>query len=68
MNTQQFENLKIGDLCVIKRGRDKGVLCEIRYIEDNSILVRAVGDSIFEAVDVNKKLRLTSWRELDITI
>lgn len=66
MNKQQFENLKVGDRCVIKRGLDKGIICEVRYIENDSILVRPVDDSIFRAIGTNKKLRLTSWRELDI--
>ena len=66
MNKQQFENLKVGDRCVIKRGLDKGILCEVRYIENDSILVRPVDDSVFRAIGTNKKLRLTSWHELDI--
>ena len=66
MNNQQFENLKVGDRCVMKRGRDEGIICEVRYIENDSILVRPVDDSVFRAVATNKKLRLTGWRELDI--
>lgn len=66
MNKQQFENLKVGDRCVMKRGRDEGIICEVRYIENDSILVRPVDDSVFRAVGTNKKLRLTGWSELDI--
>lgn len=66
MNRKQFENLKVGDLCVVRRGRDKDVLCEVRYIEDNSILIRPVKNVDFKAIGTNKKLRLTSWYELDI--
>lgn len=66
MNKQQFENLKVGDRCVMKRGRDEGIICEVRYIENDSILVRPVDDSVFRAVGTNKKLRLTGWHELDI--
>jgi len=65
MNKQQFENLKVGDRCVMKRGRDNGIICEVRYIENDSILVRPVDDSVFRAIGTNKKLRLTGWRELD---
>ena len=66
MNKQQFENLKVGDRCIMKRGRDKGIICEVRYVENDSALVRPVNDSVFRAVGTNKKLRLTGWRELDI--
>ena len=65
MTNVELENLKIGDVCVFKRGHDAGKQCIVLYKKYRSILVEAFGCE-FEAIDVNKKLRLTGPHELDI--
>ena len=66
MNKEQFIKLKVGDECVIKRGRDEGKLCSVLYIKNDSILVEAKKGTCFSAIGTNRKLRLTSYYELDI--
>lgn len=65
MTKLELENLRVGDICVFKRGHDAGKKCIVLYKKYNSILVEAWGDE-FKAIDTNKKLRLTGFRELDI--
>ena len=66
MNREQFNKLKIGDKCIVKRGRDKGKICIVLYIKNNSVLVEAEEGTQFQAVDTNRRLRLTSYYEIDI--
>ncbi len=67
MTMEQFRKLKVGDMVTIQRGKEAGRLCQVAYIEENSVVVRSAdglqlcpqgSGSIFS------KLRLTSWREL----
>jgi hypothetical protein len=64
MTRKDFENLKVGDSVVVRRGHDEGVLCKIRFIEDNSVLIEAPKDRDFKAINTPKRLRLTMWHEL----
>lgn len=66
MDGKQFNKLKVGDKCIIKRGRDKGKICTVLYIKNNSVLIEPEEGTHFQAVDTNKKLRLTSYYEIDI--
>lgn len=65
MTRLELENLKVGDICVFKRGHDAGKQCIVLYKKYESILVEAYGCE-FKAIDANKKLRLTGFHELDI--
>ena len=65
MNKSELENLKIGDICMFKRGHDAGKKCIVLYKKYESILVETCDDK-FRAINTNKKLRLTGFRELDI--
>lgn len=72
MTRIEFQNLKIGDICVIKRGYDQGKKCKVVYIEDeidgcDSILVKAIDCEFSQtATHTNRWLRLTNSHELDI--
>lgn len=66
MNSEAFNKLKVGDACIIKRGRDKGKLCTVLYIKNKSILVEAEEGINFNAIGTNSKLRLTNYHEVDI--
>jgi len=66
MNREQFNKLKVGDICVIKRGHDKGKICTVLYIKNDSILIEAQEGTSFQAIDTNQKLRLTRFYEVDI--
>ena len=71
MTRIQYENLKVGDMCVINKGHDEGKKVEVVYIEDKideceSILVRAVNCELSQITHNNKWLRLTDWRQLNI--
>ena len=72
MKRNEFENLKIGDIVVIKRGHDQGKKCKVIYIEReidgcDSILLKAI-DCEFKCSSwhSNRYLRLTGSHELDI--
>lgn len=64
MTRKDFENLKVGDSVVVRRGLDEGMLCTIRFIEHNSVLIEAPKDRDFQAINTPKRLRLTIWYEL----
>lgn len=73
MTRREFQELLIGDICVIKMGYDKGKLCEVVYIEDSidgcdSILVKSV-DQEFDSrsTNGNRWLKLTRAMALDVT-
>ena len=66
MNKEQFNKLKVGDKCIVKRGRDRGKICNVLYIKNNSVLIEAEEGTQFQAVDTNRRLRLTSYYEIDI--
>lgn len=65
MNKEQFNNLKVGDRCVIKRGRDEGKKCTILYIKYDSLLIEPDEGIVFNAIQTNRKLRITSFKEID---
>lgn len=71
MKRIEFQNLKVGDICVIKRGHDQGKRCKVVYIEDeidgcDTILVKCIDDTFSQMTHSNRHLRLTSSHELDI--
>lgn len=71
MNRIEFQNLKVGDICVIKRGHDQGKKCKVVYIEDeingcDSILVKAIDGEFSQMTHSNRWLRLTNSHSLDI--
>ena len=67
MTKDQFNNLKVGDLCEIIRGHDAGRQCQVAYIEGESVLVRSADGRRFYSMTQYGRLRLTSWRELKLT-
>lgn len=64
MNRDQFDKLKVGDECIIIKGRDEGRRCQVAYIEGDAVLVRSTDGHRFDSLTKYAKLRLTSWREL----
>ena len=67
MTRLEFRNLKEGDICIIKRGRDEGRHVIVRYIEGEQIVIRAVdGKPLLKAGFQESPLRLTGFHELDI--
>lgn len=71
MTRKEFENLKIGDICVMKIGDDKGKKCEVVYIEDDidgcdSILVRVMDQEFTSRNNGNRWLKLTRAMALDV--
>ena len=64
MTGAQLVNLKVGDVCIILRGRDKGRECQVAYIEGESVLVRSVDGRRFSSLTQYGRLKLTSYREL----
>lgn len=66
MKREEFNNLKIGDICVVKRGHDRGKKVIVRYIEDEQIVIKDLDNKPLRNVNGYTVLRLTGWRELDI--
>ena len=64
MTGAQLVNLKVGDTCVIIRGRDAGRECQVAYIEGESVLVRSADGKRFNSMTQYGRLKLTSYREL----
>lgn len=66
MTTSEFRNLREGDICVVKNGHDKGRYVEVRYIEGEQIVIKAIDGKPLHRLQDETPLRLTSWRVLDI--
>ena len=66
MTRDQLHNLKVGDMCTIIRGHDAGRLCQVAYIEGESVLVHSADGRRFNSMTQYGRLRLTSWRELKL--
>jgi hypothetical protein len=67
MTTAEFRNLREGDICIVKSGYDKGRYVEVRYIEGELIVIKAIdGKPLHKLHEHETPLRLTSWRVLDI--
>lgn len=71
MKRIEFQNLKVGDICVVKRGHDQGKRCRVVYVEHeidgcDSILVKAIDCEFSTETHTNRWLRLTGSHELDI--
>ena len=66
MNTKDYENLKVGDSCICKRGHDKGKKCEVVFKEDGTVLLKTLDKPFSQITHTNPKFRLTNWREIDI--
>lgn len=66
MKRCDFQDLRINDICVFKRGHDTGKKCKVIFIEDESILVKSVDSSFYGFNNGNKNLKLTGWHELDL--
>lgn len=65
MKREEFNNLKIGDICVIKRGHDKGNKCMVMFKEDETILIKTLEGPLSVITHSNRKFRLTNMREID---
>ena len=65
MKREEFNNLKIGDICVIKRGHDKDNKCMVMFKEDETILIKTLEGSLSAITHSNRKFRLTNMREID---
>jgi ribosomal protein L24 len=71
MTRIEFQNLKVGDMCVIKRGHDQGKKCRVVYIEDeidgcDTIVVKAVDCEFSQKTHSNRYHRLLNSHELDV--
>lgn len=66
MTRAEFRNLREGDLCIVKRGYDQGRYVEVRYIEGEQLVIKAVDGKPLHKQRDETPLRLTSWHELDI--
>lgn len=65
MKKVDYENLKIGDICMIKRGHDKGKKCEVLWKENETVLLRCLDETFKTITHTNKNFRLTNVREID---
>lgn len=66
MTMKELKSLKIGDICEIIRGRDAKRICEIAFIEGESVLVRSADGRRFDSMEQYSRLKLTSYRELKL--
>lgn len=78
MTVNEYQNLKIGDLVVIKGGRDDGITCKVVYIDydlflkgkrrnnqGSAILVKSIDKEFNNWNGVhNKRLRLVDHKNI----
>ena len=66
MTKAEFNKLKVGDVCTVKRGYDAGRQVAIRYIEGEQIVIACVYGLPLHNSNGRTRLRLTGWHELDV--
>lgn len=67
MKRNEFNNLKIGDICVIKRGLEAARKVIIRYIESEQIVIAALDGKRLKTSTGYTMLKVTGWHELDVS-
>lgn len=59
MTRKEFAQLKVGDICEIKDGINKGRRAEVLFIVDDSILLRPLdGQRMYADLCISRKVRL----------
>lgn len=66
MRIDDYKKLKVGDVCICKRGHDKGKKCKIVFKEDETVLLKTLDEPFSQRTHTNPSFRLTSFREIDI--
>ena len=66
MTKSEYENLKVGDLVVFRRGHDEGKLGTVLFKKHEQILVESTDGKKFKSIGCNKPMRLTGFHEIDI--
>lgn len=69
MTHAEFQELKHGDICVIRTGSNKDKKCRVVYIDDHTetILIKPLPNDRFLNWD-NPHIHLTGWRNLEVII
>ena len=66
MTKSEYENLKVGDLVVFRRGHDEGKIGTVLFKKHEQILVESTDGKKFKSIGCNKPIRLTGFHEIDI--
>jgi hypothetical protein len=57
MTREEFKNLKVNDLCIVRRGHDAGIICKVMFIDEESIVIKPYYEGIrFRAINTNSKI------------
>lgn len=65
MTKSEYENLKVGDHVVFRRGHDGGRTGVVLFKKDEQILVESTDGKGFKAIGCSKAMRLTGFHEID---
>lgn len=65
MTKSEYENLKVGEHVVFRRGHDEGRTGIVLFKKNEQILVESVDGKKFKAIGCNKPMRLTGFHEID---
>lgn len=67
MKRNEFEKLKVGDLCKLKGKHDKGRVVVVKYIEDDYVVIKPADGGVLHDVQgyTGPKLKLTVFSQLD---
>ena len=66
MTKTEYDNLKVGDRVVFRRGHDEGRTGIVLFKKHESVLVEASDSRKFKAIGCNKPLRLTGYHEINL--
>ena len=65
MKKSEYENLKVGDRIVFRRGHDEGRTGIVLFKKHEQILVESTDGKNFKSIGCNKPMRLTGFHEID---
>ena len=66
MTKQEWNGLKIGDICELVRGDSKGQQGKVVYISGETACMEALGDEYFTQQWIHRTLTLQNWRNIKI--
>ena len=70
MTREEFNNLKIGDICKLRRGYNEGVRGTVVYVDEvdgiGYVLLKALDEFSVQGACSNRHFRLTNFRDLII--
>lgn len=66
MTRQEWNELKIGDICELIRGDAKGQRGKVVYISEDTACLESLNGEHFTHQQTNRTLTLQNWRNINV--